>query len=92
MEPQPECYMTYRQHPFNGNALSIVARTAEDPIAFVRILRRLAHETSADVPVSFTTMEQVVSDGIAAPRFRTVLSALFACLRCASRLRESMAR
>ncbi len=80
MEPQPECYMTYRQHPFNGSALSIVARTAGNPGALVTTLRRLAHETSPDVPVSFTTMEQVVSDGIAAPRFRTVLSTLFAGL------------
>ena len=26
-EPKPECYMTYRQHVFNGNTLSVVART-----------------------------------------------------------------
>src|SRR5438034_115733 len=26
-EPMPECYMTYRQHGFNGDTLSIVART-----------------------------------------------------------------
>ncbi len=80
MDTQAECYMTYRQHSFNGNALSVVARTAGDPVAIIQVLRRLAHETSPDVPLTFTTMEQVVSDGIATPRFRTILSMLFAGL------------
>ncbi len=80
LDTQAECYMTYRQHSFNGNALSVVARTAGDPVALIQVLRRLTHETSPDVPVTFTTMEQVVSDGVATPRFRTVLSTLFAGL------------
>lgn len=80
IESQPECYMTYKQHGFNGNSLSVVSRTAGDPVTFIRSLRELAHQTSPDVPVRFTTMEQLVSDGIAAPRFRTVLSTLFAVL------------
>ena len=80
LEPMPECYMTYRQHGFNGNALSIVARTAGDPTALEQTLRRLAHETSPDVPVKFTTMEARLSENVGAPRFRTLLFAVFAAI------------
>ncbi len=79
-EPMPECYMTYRQHSFNGLTLSIVARTAGDPMALSETLRRLARERSADVPMKFTTMEAMLSDHMAAPLFRTVLFAVFASL------------
>jgi predicted permease len=80
LDAMPECYMSYRQHGFNGNALSIVARTAGDPAALEQTLRRLAHETSPDVPVKFTTMEARLSENIAAPRFRMLLFGLFAGL------------
>jgi putative ABC transport system permease protein len=43
-------------------------------------LRRLAHETSPDVPVTFTTMEAALSENVAAPRFRTLLFGIFAAL------------
>jgi predicted permease len=79
-EPMPECYMTYGQHSFNGLTLSIVARTAGDPAALSETLRRLARERSADVPMKFTTMEAMLSDHVAAPRFRTLLFAVFAGL------------
>lgn len=79
-EPAPECYMTYRQHPFNGNTLSIVARTTGDPNTLIETFRRLAKETSPDVPMKFTTMEATVSGNVAAPRFRTFLLLLFAGL------------
>jgi putative ABC transport system permease protein len=79
-QPMPECYMTYRQHGFNGNALSIVVRTVNDPTALEQTLRRLAHETSPDVPVKFTTMEARLSENVAASRFRTLLFGTFAGL------------
>jgi putative ABC transport system permease protein len=79
-EPMPECYMSYRQHGFNGNTLSIVARTAGDPTTLEQILRRLAHQISPDVPVKFTTMDAALSKNMAAPRFRTLLFSIFAGL------------
>jgi putative ABC transport system permease protein len=79
-EPRPECYMTYRQHGFNGNTLSIVARTAGDPNTFVETLRRLAHGVSPDVPMTFTTMEERLAENTAAPRFRTLLFGVFAAM------------
>ena len=79
-EPLPECYMSYAQHGFNGLTLSIVARTTGDPATFSETLRRLARERSADVPMKFTTMQAMLSDHEAAPRFRTLLLGVFAGL------------
>jgi predicted permease len=76
-EPLPECYMTYQQHMFNGLTLSIVVRTASNPTTLSETLRRLARERAADVPMKFTTMEAVLSDHLAAHRFRTLLFMVF---------------
>ena len=77
-EPMPECYMTYGQHAFNG--LSLVARTTGDPNALAGTLRHLVRERSPDVPMKFMTMEAVLSENVAVPRFRTLLFAVFAGL------------
>jgi ABC-type lipoprotein release transport system permease subunit len=79
-EPLPECYMTYGQHAFNGATMSIVLRTAGDPNALADAVRRMAREKSPDIPVKLTTMESIVSENVAAPRFRTLLLAIFAGL------------
>jgi predicted permease len=79
-EPMPECYMTYRQHVYNQTALSIVVRTAGDPEALTQTLRGVARARLPDVPVKFATMEAIVSDNVAAPRFRALLFGLFAAL------------
>jgi putative ABC transport system permease protein len=79
-DPIPECYMPYRQHLYNNSSLNIVARTTGDPMALEGTLRRLAHERSPDVPVTFTTLQSDASESIAPPRFRTLLFSLFAGL------------
>jgi putative ABC transport system permease protein len=79
-EPMPECYMPYMQHGFNGATLSLVVRTAGDPGLLEQTLRQLAHQTNPDAPMKFTTMEAMLSEGVAAPRFRTFLFAVFAGL------------
>ncbi len=79
-EPMPECYMTYGQHAFNGATLSVVVRTAGDPNTLADTVRRLARERSPDVPMKFTTMEAILSESVAAPRFRTLLFGVFAVL------------
>jgi len=72
--------MSYRQHVYNNTSLSMVTRTTGDPLALERTLRRLAHNRSPDIPVTFTTLEEDASQNVAAPRFRTVLFAIFAAL------------
>ena len=79
-EPMPECYMPYLQHAFNGATLSLVVRTAGNPEALEQTLRSLAQQINPDAPMKFTTMEAMLSEGVAAPRFRTILFAVFAGL------------
>jgi predicted permease len=79
-EPSPEIYMPYEQHPRAATALSIVVRAASDPTALSAAMRRIARERSPDVPVKFTTMEISLAENVAAPRFRTLLFAVFAGL------------
>ncbi len=50
------------------------------PSAISPAVREKVHELSADVPVKFTTMEALNSEGVAAPRFRTLLLGIFAGL------------
>ncbi|HYO82902.1 MAG TPA: ABC transporter permease [Bryobacteraceae bacterium] len=79
-EPQPECYLNYRQHSFNGNTLHIVVRTSADPAALSQTVQRLALELSSEVPMKFTSMKATLAGNVAAPRFRTLLFGLFAGL------------
>jgi putative ABC transport system permease protein len=79
-EPEPACYMPYRQHSYNEATMSIAVRTAENPTALTEALRRMARERAPDVPVTFTTLEARMSETVAAPRFRTWLFGVFAGL------------
>jgi putative ABC transport system permease protein len=79
-EPAPEIIMPYEQHPGGGTAMRLLVRTAADPGVLAETLRRKARELSADVPIRFTTMEEMLSDNVAAPRFRTLLFGIFAAL------------
>jgi putative ABC transport system permease protein len=79
-QPMPECYMPYLQHAFNGASLSLVVRTVEHPEALTQTLRSLAHQINPDAPMKFTTMEAMLYEDVAAPRFRTFLFAVFAGL------------
>ena len=79
-EPAAECYMPYRQHTYNVNTLSVVIRTVGDPLALAGSVRRVATALSPDVPVSFTTMDAMVSEGVRDPRFRALVVGLFAGL------------
>jgi putative ABC transport system permease protein len=79
-DPMPECYMPHTQHAFNANTLSIVVRTAGTSTALAEALRRAAHDTSPQVPVTLTTMERAFSDNVSMPRFRSLLFGVFAAL------------
>ena len=76
-EASPECYLPYLQHDFNNGTLSIVVRTSGDPGLLADTMRQKAHERSPDVSVKATTMEVLVGEHFAAPRFRAILVALF---------------
>ncbi len=78
--PGPELYMPVRQHPYHGNEVQVVMRTAAEPSSLVAVVREKVHATNPVVATKFTTMEAMVASSIAAPRFRTFLVTVFAGL------------
>ncbi len=78
--PGPELYMPVRQHPYHGNEVQVVLRTAAEPSSLIAAVREKVHELNPVVAVKFTTMEAMVASSIATPRFRTFLVTVFAGL------------
>jgi predicted permease len=76
--PAPEIYMPLRQHPGPGNEVEIVTRTSGDPARLIPAVQNTIHSMNPDVAMKFATMNELVSDSISAPRFRTVLAITFA--------------
>ena len=75
-EASPECYLPYLQHASTGT-LSIVVRTSGDPGLLAEAVRQKARERSPEVSVKATTMDTLLANHFAAPRFRAILVALF---------------
>ncbi|MGA2539333.1 MAG: ABC transporter permease [Terracidiphilus sp.] len=76
-----EMYVPYRQADkvLPVAALSIVVRTAGDPLAQANAIRSLVHEIDPTQPITgVRTMEENVSRSMTEPRFRTVLLTIFA--------------
>jgi putative ABC transport system permease protein len=77
-EPQPELYMPYQQHFYNGATLSVIIRGATDPAALGPAVERKARERSPEVSVRVSTMDALLSEHAATPKFRAWLLSLFA--------------
>ena len=77
-EPQPEVYMPYLQHMYNGATLRIVVRGATDAVALGASIQRKARERSPEVSVRLTTMDALLSEHVSTPKFRAWLLSLFA--------------
>jgi len=78
--PQPTLYMPMEQHPYHSNELQVIVRTASAPAALTPAVRKAAYDLNPEMAVKFTTLEEMVTDSIAAPRFRTFLAGTFAIL------------
>ena len=78
--PLPELYMPYRQHPFFGTSLTLVARTAAEPLPLANAVREIIRTTDPEVPVRATTMTETLAGRVATPRFRTLLIGALAVL------------
>jgi ABC-type antimicrobial peptide transport system permease subunit len=74
---RPECDMPYLQHYYNGNTLSLLVRTSSDPSLLAEAVRRKARERSPEVSVKLTTMDALLAEHVATPRFRAILVGLF---------------
>jgi predicted lysophospholipase L1 biosynthesis ABC-type transport system permease subunit len=79
-EPQPEVYMPYQQHFYNGATLHLVVKSAIDPAVLGPSVQRKARERSPEASVRPTTMEAVLAQHIATPRFRAWLLSLFGAI------------
>jgi ABC-type lipoprotein release transport system permease subunit len=75
-----EMFMPYAQHPGWASDLKLLIRTSADPAALSEAVRRKIADRDPSVPVKFSTMEEKVAEGVAAPRFRMLLLAIFAAL------------
>jgi len=76
----PALYMPLAQHPYYANEVQVAMRTEVDPSSLVEPARRIVREMNAEVATKFTTLDAMVSDSVAAPRFRTTLAIAFAAL------------
>jgi predicted permease len=80
VKPQPQIFHPYLQHPFPATAMTIVLRTAGDPLQASTATLQKIRAINPDVPVKFSTMEETLGVAVSAPRFRTILLGLFAAL------------
>jgi putative ABC transport system permease protein len=78
--PGPTLYMPLVQHPYFGNEVEVVLRSAVSPTALIEPVRSRMRTLNPEVATNFTTMEAMVSDSIATPRLRMMLVGLFAGL------------
>jgi len=73
-----EIYMPHLQHPFYANEMQVVLKTSVDPSSLAAAARDTVRRLNPEVAVRFTTMDAMVSEATAVPRFRYWLIALFA--------------
>ncbi|MGZ8455462.1 MAG: FtsX-like permease family protein, partial [Gemmatirosa sp.] len=83
--PRAEMYVTPAHYVVEtGNApraMTLVLRTAGDPLALAAPLRAAVRELDPNVPLAeLRTLQQVTDEALAEPRFTTVLLTLFAAL------------
>ncbi|MGZ8375938.1 MAG: ABC transporter permease [Gemmatirosa sp.] len=83
--PRSEMYVTPAHYVVEtGNApraMTLVLRTAGDPLALAAPLRAAVRELDPNVPLAeLRTLQQVTDEALAEPRFTTVLLTLFAAL------------
>jgi len=79
IEAMPEAYFPYKQSP--GNFMSLVVRTASDPVSMVPSIRSQVLSIDKDQPVSdVMTMEQRVAKSVASRRFVMLLLGSFSVL------------
>jgi putative ABC transport system permease protein len=71
-----EMFLPYRQMPERG--MNVVLRASGDPLLLIPALRTAVREVDPDLPVAgATTLDALLADVIAEPRFLTTLLAVF---------------
>jgi putative ABC transport system permease protein len=78
--PAPQLYMPLKQHPFHANELQVVVRTAVEPGSLIGAVRQKVRALNPEIALKFTTLDAMVADSIARPRFQMLLISAFAAL------------
>lgn len=79
-EPGPEIYIPFGQATYFSGA-NFIARTAVDPTAMAPALRRAIWSVDKNTPITdLLTMDKLVTDSVAEPRFEAVLLGSFGTL------------
>src|SRR4029453_17633339 len=78
--PRPEIFVPYLQHPGPGSRLTVLTQTPLDRGALASSIRETARKLNPGVPIRFSTMDDVLTQALAYPRFRTTLVAAFGLL------------
>jgi predicted permease len=76
--PGPELYMPIGQHPWHANELQLAVRTVGPPQAMSDAVIRKVRALNPEIALKTTTMQTMLSDSMATPRFRTFLVTVFA--------------
>jgi predicted permease len=74
--PPPEVFEASFQGA--GGSLSLFVRTARNDAGLGEMLRRVLRDINPEVPIHFETMDEMFSQALAYPRFRTELIGAFA--------------
>jgi putative ABC transport system permease protein len=80
VRPTPQIYHPFQQHPLPSTAMTVVLRTASDPMQISTAALQTIRRLNSEVPVKFSTMEETIGVAVSTPRFRTILLGLFAAL------------
>ncbi|MES1257508.1 MAG: ABC transporter permease, partial [Acidobacteriota bacterium] len=78
--PDPTLYMPLQQHPFYANEVQVIARTTGSPAVLTPAMRNVAHRFNPSMALRFTTLDDMVSDSLSQPRFRTFVASTFGAL------------
>ena len=79
LPPQPEVFYSYRQYPWYSPTLLV--RTIGEPLSLAAATRHEAVAlNSRTVVTEVKSMQQIADESIAQPRFRAVLTGMFAAL------------
>ncbi len=78
-EPQPVVYIPYRQ-AYWGNPVYVIVRTAVPPASLASAVRREIRQMSPRWVIEISSVQELLSEMVAVPRFYAVLVAAFAGL------------
>jgi predicted permease len=78
--PGPLLYMPLKQHPYRANEVQVVMHTDLPPMSLMETARKKVLATDPQIATKFTTMQAMVTESTATPRFRSWLVGGFAIL------------